>query len=405
VILGRRARAAAVVGVLLFVASCLLPRYGLGARRLDTSLFQLYGERTLDGKIPYRDFSLEYPPGALPAFVLPALAPSADYGLWFKVFEAVSGAACVAAVAAVLDALRVGARDLWAGVVFAALAPLALGPLTLVRFDLWPTALAAVGLAAVLAGRERIGFGALGFGTAAKLFPLALVPLAALYVARRRGAGAARRGLVVFAVVLALVVLPFAMAGPGGLRFSVERQAGRALQIESVGAAGLLVAHELGGYSPKAQFGSGSWNLVGPVPRTLAALETGVELVALLLVWIAYARSRRSPGQLVLASAAALSVAVVFGRVLSPQFLLWLVAPLAVLLGRRAIVPAALLVVSMVLTRMIYPARYDALVAFESTPVWLLAARDALLVALVAQIGIASRRKYAESATATTRAS
>ncbi len=385
------ARRPAAVGIVLFLAACLLPRYGLGARALDTSLFRLWSDRMLDGKIPYRDFSLEYPPGALPAFVIPGLLPG-DYGFWFKAFQALCGAVAVGAVAYAGETLGLRGTRLWLAVGFAALAPLALGPLALIRFDLWPTALATVGLAAILRGRNGFGFGALALGTAAKLFPFVLVPLGLLYVLRHEGRSATRRALVWFVAVLAVVVVPFAVLGPGGLRFSVAQQSGRALQIESVGAALLLAFHELGSYSPHAAFASGSWNLTGGLPHAVGLIQTLVQLLAVVAVWVAFARSRRTPAQLALAAAAAVVAFAVLGRVLSPQYLLWLV-PLVALLARRLLAAALLLVAAMFLTRAIYPARYDALVAFEATPVWLLVARDALLVTLAAQIGMASRRK------------
>ena len=385
------ARRAAAAGALVFLVTCLLPRYGLGARALDTSLFRLWSDRMLAGRIPYRDFSLEYPPGALPAFVIPGLLPG-DYGFWFKAFQALCGAVAVGAVAYAGETLGLRGTRLWLAVGFAALAPLALGPLVLIRFDLWPTALAAVGLAAILRGRNGLGFGALALGTAAKLFPFVLMPLGLLYVLRRDGRPSARRALVWFVAVLAVVVLPFALLGPGGLRFSVAQQSGRALQIESVGSALLLAAHELGAYSPHAAFASGSWNLTGGLPHGVGLIETLVQILAVVAVWVAFARSRRTPAQLALAAAAAVVAFAVLGRVLSPQYLLWVV-PLVALLAPRLRTAAGLLVVGLLLTRAIYPARYDALVAFEATPIWLLVARDALLLTLGAQIGIASRRK------------
>ena len=385
------ARRAAAAGALVFLVTCLLPRYGLGARALDTSLFRLWSDRMLAGRIPYRDFSLEYPPGALPAFAIPGLLPG-DYGFWFKAFQALCGAVAVGAVAYAGETLGLRGTRLWLAVGFAALAPLALGPLVLIRFDLWPTALAAVGLAAILRGRNGLGFGALALGTAAKLFPFVLMPLGLLYVLRREGRPSARRALVWFVAVLAVVVLPFALLGPGGLRFSVAQQAGRALQIESVGSALLLAAHELGAYSPHAAFASGSWNLTGGLPHGVGLIETLVQILAVVAVWVAFARSRRTPAQLALAAAAAVVAFAVLGRVLSPQYLLWVV-PLVALLAPRLRTAAGLLVVGLLLTRAIYPARYDALVAFEATPIWLLVARDALLLTLGAQIGMASRRK------------
>src|SRR4029079_5041815 len=39
----------------------------------DIPLYRTYGEWMARGLVPYRDFAFEYPPGALPALVLPAL--------------------------------------------------------------------------------------------------------------------------------------------------------------------------------------------------------------------------------------------------------------------------------------------------------------------------------------------
>ena len=39
----------------------------------DTPVYRLYGEKLSGGEIPYRDFGVEYPPGSLIPFVIPAL--------------------------------------------------------------------------------------------------------------------------------------------------------------------------------------------------------------------------------------------------------------------------------------------------------------------------------------------
>ena len=46
----------------------------------DLSIYRNAGEAILRGEIPYRDFFIEYPPGALPIFVPPALLTSDKMG-------------------------------------------------------------------------------------------------------------------------------------------------------------------------------------------------------------------------------------------------------------------------------------------------------------------------------------
>ena len=40
---------------------------------VDTPVYQRYGNAIAHGHVPYRDFQVEYPPGALPLFALPGL--------------------------------------------------------------------------------------------------------------------------------------------------------------------------------------------------------------------------------------------------------------------------------------------------------------------------------------------
>ena len=51
---------------------------------IDTPVYQEYGEAMAAGEVPYRDFDLEYPPGALPVFWLPTLGPAEHYGSIFR---------------------------------------------------------------------------------------------------------------------------------------------------------------------------------------------------------------------------------------------------------------------------------------------------------------------------------
>ena len=269
-----RVAQAVALGVVLLTISWALLHTGFwsGTQIIDTPVYQRYGEAMLDGRVPYRDFDLEYPPAALPAFVLPALAQQDDYASAFELLMWACAVGAVLALGLALGAVDAGTARLYGAISFLALAPLALGTVILSRYDLWPAALTIGALAAFVGRRERIGFGILGLAFAAKIYPFVLLPLALLWAAKRRGTREPWVGLGCFAGVLALCFVPFLILSPGGVAHSIGTQLGRPLQLESLGASLLLAAHQLGLYQATVESSHGSQNLVGSLPDTIAAL-------------------------------------------------------------------------------------------------------------------------------------
>ena len=390
----RRGAAAVALGLLLFAASwVLLHVTPLGDHQIvDTPVYQRYGDAVMDGQVPYRDFALEYPPGALPVFILPSLAPQEHYRSAFEALMVLCGLATVALVALTLASLGASRERILLGTVLTGIAPLALGSVILTRYDLWPAMLTAAALAALVSGRERLSFGVLGLAAAAKLWPVVLVPLAVVYVSRRRGGRTTLEALAVFLAVLAVAFVPFAALSPGGLADSFSRQMDRPLQIESLGSALLLAAHHVGDYEPTVVTSFGSQNLTGGLPDALATVLTIVQVLAVIALWILFATRRGYPEELTAASAAVVAAFVAFGKVLSPQFLIWLMPLVPLVLGGLGLVAAGLFLLVLVLAQLWFPRTYWELVAFEAGPSWLLLARDLALVALVAVLAAATAR-------------
>jgi hypothetical protein len=83
------------------------------------------------------------------------------------------------------------------------------------------------------------------------------------------------------------------------------------------------------------------------------------------------------------AAAAAVSASVALGKVLSPQFLVWLIPLVPLVAGRRGLVAAALLASALALTQLWFPSRYGDVVALEQVG-WVVLARNLTLVALLA---------------------
>jgi hypothetical protein len=353
----------------------------------DTPEYQAYGEAVVDGEVPYRDFDVEYPPGALPVFVLPAVgSPSAHgYRSRFDLLMLVCGIGAIGAVAAALGALGAGPiRLLWA-LGLAAVTPLLLGPVVLTRYDLWPAALATAALAALCAARGRLSLALLGLAVAAKVYPAVLAPLFVAHVWRRRGAREAGVTLGIGLAVVVAIFAPFVALAPGGVWDSVARQVSRPLQIESLGSAVLIAAHHLFGLGLRVETSHGSQNLGGSLPGAVGAAESAVVLAGLLALWLWFARRPRDRETLVRASAAAVCLFVAFGKVLSPQYMIWLIPLVPLVRGRRGYAAGALFAVALVLTQLWFPRRYWNLVfGFAGYESALVLARDLVLVALLA---------------------
>jgi hypothetical protein len=154
------------LALLLFLVAWGLLHVGFYERDqiVDTPVYESYGEAIEAGQVPYRDFAIEYPPGALPVFVLAALADS-DFRVAFEWLMALCGGGIVVAVALAGRRLGFGFGTL----AFVALSPLAIGSVILTRFDLWPAMLVSFALAALVHDRLRLGHGLLGAASAAKL--------------------------------------------------------------------------------------------------------------------------------------------------------------------------------------------------------------------------------------------
>jgi uncharacterized membrane protein len=379
------------------VLSLTLLHFGFYKHRLinDTVEYHRYGVAIMDGQVPYRDFRLEYPPGALPAFAVPAVG---EPGFWqyqrqFQVLLGLLAGATLLAMGSALTSLGATPARIAGALCFFGLSPLLLGSVVIYRFDLWPAALAVTGLAAVLAGRERWGFAALGLGIAAKIFPAVIVPPAVAFVWRTRGRRDALICVGIAAVVVAACVVPFLAIAPHGVWDSVRRQASRPLQIESLGSGILLAAHQIGGLHLNVVTSHGSQNLAGSLPKTLGAVETALLVVSLVATWVLAARAPATPERLVRFSAAAVTAFIAFDKVLSPQFMIWLLPLVPLVGGRRGLAASALLALALVLTQVWFPIRYwDLVLQLKALPSWAVLARDLVLVALLAVL-LVSRRE------------
>jgi hypothetical protein len=384
---------ATLAAIALFVVSWTFLHVGFYRHKqvLDTPVYQRYGNAIVhDSEVPYRDFPVEYPPGALPVFVIPGIAKQGHdqnvtpaFRRTFETLMWVCGAFALMAMAVILRSLRRSSLNVWAALCFAAIAPLLLGSVILSRFDLWPAAISVGALAALVAQRLKLGHALVGLGIAAKLYPSVFLPLGLAYAWKRGGRREAARCLGVTLAVVALFFVPFLVLAPGGLWHSIQVQLTRPLQVESLGAALLLVGHHVFGYGLAGETSHGSQNVAGGAAGAMAVATSVLELAVLAWIWISFARGRGDREALVRSAAAALCAFVAFGKVLSPQFMVWLIPIVPLVRGRRGLWASALLAAALALTQVWFPFRYFRLALhFEEGLSWLLLARDLILVTM-----------------------
>jgi uncharacterized membrane protein len=342
---------------------------------VDYPVYQRYGDLVAhQHRVPYRDFKLEYPPAALPMFVVPAYLESHDYDTVFQALMFVCDVVLVLAVGAVAG---------YVPGVLAALAPLALGPVVISRFDLWPAALAVVAVWLLVRDRAAPSAVVLATAFAAKLWPAVLAPLVLIWLYRRRDPAAAFRWLAVAAATAAAWFGPFVVLSPGGVAHSFHAQLARPLQLESLGGAILLAIHHVSSTSLGMVEGFGSQNLAGSGVHAVEVATTAVGVAALVGVWFVFARGPVTSDRLLVSCAAAVTALVAFGKVFSPQFMIWLIPFVALVRGARGVAAWLILYAALILTQSWFPRHYWELAQqFATTQTIELLARDLCVVAL-----------------------
>ena len=274
-----------------------------------------------------------------------------------------------------------------------------LGPMIVCRFDLLPAALAA-GALLVVAGRPALAGALVGLGAAVKLWPAALLP--SLWLCRRRW-----RLLAAFGAVAGVAVLVVAaLAGGTRLTSPLHWQGERGLQLEAYAALPLLVADLFRPDRWQVSYTRFyAFQVTGPgtdAAMTAATVAGGLAVLLLAVLWLRAARLRDAvpPGVVGLLGALTVCLIAVTDKTLSPQYLIWVAALLAVVGvsagpgdapgARGDALPrgtTALLLATCALTQVIFPLNYDPLVAGEPYAVVLLVLRDAGLLGVAWLVG------------------
>jgi hypothetical protein len=366
----------------------LIPLWTKNQINPDVNLYRIYAGAIAHGWMPYRDFRIEYPPGATGLFSLVWWIPG-QYTNDFSALMLLCLCVCLVGVVSTARALGYSpVRQAVAGGIVAA-APLVLGSIVTARFDLAVAAIVAWMLYCAVTERWRWMWVLLAAGVLVKLVPLALIPMLIVWQARRVDWRAALTGAAAACAAVALVVLPFAIISPSGTWYFIAYNMRRPPQFESLVASAFVAAHTVAGTGISVAFTYGSFNVDGSLARVAALVVTGIliALVGVIAIRCARLLMRAYPSRaaevLVTGAAATMVSLTVSGKVLSPQYMIWLLPVIPLVGGRTWRAATAVFVAVLVLTQMEFPIYYFNLIDYHPHAVLLLVARNIGLVVLL----------------------
>ena len=184
------------------------------------------------------------------------------------------------------------------------------------------------------------------------IVPIALIELWRHGRWRSLGAG------VGATIAVGLVTVgPFALIAPHGIWWSIHREASRHLETESLGASIRAGAR----YRRRAPARCRARRLAlarGSLAGCVRAGAPPLTVVALMGIYVLFWRSSRSQDDIVIACAAAVTAYVLFSKVFSPQYVMWLVPLVPLVGGRRGLRASVLLVAILGVTQIFEPYRY-----------------------------------------------
>ena len=333
------------------------------------------------GSWPGVDFAWVYPEVALAPIVFAGLWGFGFYlFVWLCMISALNIVSFVVLIGRRTSRSRMIAAWWWLAILFV------LSPVALLRLDGLTAPMVVIAL--VLLSRWPLVTGAiLAVATWIKVWPAAI--FLAIVATSRSWLAVVMAGIITSSAIVAVI---FASGAGDNVSSFITMQSTRNLQLEAPVAAPWLWMSiaEHPGFSRFYGQALETWEVSGPGSSFAAKLMTPLMAIAVvgIMVLLWRARKRGAPAQdsLLIGSLALATSMVVFNKVGSPQYMLWLVPIVVVgiaLNTREWRMPANLMMAISIMTTLVFPVFYMPLVNGSRYAAVLLTSRNALLVILL----------------------
>lgn len=367
-----------------------------------TKLYYVYADQIVNGKMPYEDFTVEYPPVALVFFVIPRLFTANEiiysYLFLFEIIIFVLIGLWV--VKKLVEKYGKDKNQFMSLFIIMLILSILL---VYTRFDVFPMIITLLSLYCFFTKRYALAWILLGIGTMIKFYPALLVPIFLIPLLANRKWIESMKGILIFCATILLILLPFIILAPDNWMDFLSYHLDRGLQIESVAASFILMGDMLGLTSVIIPEGViyGSWNIEGSwvdaiLPLLMPIMIVLVSVICLLcLVTFIKAYKNENLNNTILIAipmfvTLILLTFILFGKVFSPQYMIWLtpfflvlyMLPLCEKMRKKYLFMALL---SLVLTTTLF-CFYDNFIELATLPILILFARNILLLVMLGSL-------------------
>ena len=357
------------------------------------TLYFRYAESMVSGNMPYSDFDAEYPPFAMLMILLPRLISwdSFSYQIAFGIVSYVfllAGLYWTYGIAERYTEHPKRICDLY--IIFTII----LLDFVLDRYDIFPMVMMIGAMYLFSKEKYPAAWLILAIAAATKLYPALAIPFFIIWHLKRKESRNILVGLGLCVAVAAVCMLPFAIKDMDTMFTFLTYHMDRGLQTEAPISGIFMLLDKLGLTEITYRFDYGSDNIYGSVPDAIAKVM--MPLMALCIVALccyhAYLTFRKGDDNaltVIMFTLAALMAFMLISKVLSSQYLVWIIPFIALLVmacdterGKRVFY---VFVASVILTQLNLIVNYamrDAGEEFSTIGILILLARNILLFVL-----------------------
>lgn len=302
----------------------------------DVEHYYAQFQMLVEGSVPYKDFVFEYPPLMLLFISIPGIIPG-NIDVYCTIFFCISVMFYILTtyyIFRILDKFEINNKI--ASIVIV-LTLLLIGVRVLLRNDIFAMFFVISSIYYYCEKRYELSFVLLSLGVMTKIFPIILALAFVIpFIADKKIISVAKYTIISIGICF-LISLPFIILDSNSAFAYLTYHSDRGLQVESV-ASSIILFINLFVHIADPSSGYGSINISGQIPDTIAIVIVPLTIILLItfsvLCLYKYNKAKSvDPNRtVILAGTTMMLILVVFNKVFSEQYMLWIMLLVAILL-------------------------------------------------------------------------